>query len=59
MKRNQGTADVNRQRKQPGMQINTGLYARIKAMAALRGVRISDVVDEAMRQYLKQQENRI
>ena len=59
MKRNQSTADAIRQRKQPGMQINVELYARMKAMAALRGVRIGDVVDEAMRQYLDQQENRI
>ena len=59
MKRNQGTADANRQRKQPGMQINTGLYARIKAMAALRGVRIGDVVDDAMQQYLDRQEDRL
>ena len=59
MKRKQSTADTNRQRKQPGMQINTGLYARIKAMAALRGVRIGDVVDEAMQQYLDRQEDRL
>ena len=59
MKRNQGTADANRQRKQPGMQINTGLYARIKAMAALRGVRIGDVVDDAMADYLDRQEDKL
>ncbi|MCH9027832.1 MAG: hypothetical protein IIA05_12100 [Proteobacteria bacterium] len=59
MKRKQGTADTNRQRKQPGMQINTGLYARIKAMAALRGVRIGDVVDDAMVDYLDRQEDKL
>lgn len=59
MKRKQGTADANRQRKQPGMQINTGLYARIKAMAALRGVRIGDVVDDAMADYLDRQEDKL
>ena len=59
MKRNQGTADTNRQRKQPGMQVDVKLYARMKAMAALRGVRIGDVIDDAMAEYLDQQENRI
>ena len=59
MKRKQSTADTNCQRKQPGMQINTGLYARMKAMAALRGVRIGGVVDEAMQQYLDRQEDRL
>ena len=58
MKRNQGSADAIRQRKQPGMQINTGLYARMKAMAALRGMRIGDVVDEAMADYLNRQEDK-
>ena len=58
MKRNQGTADTNRHRKQPGMQINVKLYARMKAMAALRGVRIGEVVDDAMRQYLDSQEDK-
>ena len=59
MKANRGTADTIRQTKQPGMQVDVKLYARMKAMAALRGVRIGDVVDDAMRQYLDQQENRI
>lgn len=59
MKRNRGTADANRQRKQPGLQVDVKLYARMKAMAALRGVRIGDVVDDAMRQYLDGQEERI
>ena len=58
MKRNQSTADTNRQRKQPGMQINVDLYARMKACAALRGVRIGDVVDQAMLEYLDRQENK-
>ncbi|MCH9007056.1 hypothetical protein IIA29_03465 [candidate division KSB1 bacterium] len=59
MKRNQGTADTNRQRKQPGMQVDVKLYARMKALAALRGVRIGDVIDEAMASYLNRQENRL
>ena len=59
MKRNQSTADANRQRKQPGMQVDVKLYARMKAMAALRDVRIGDVIDDAMRQYLDSQEDRI
>ena len=50
--RNQGTANPNRQTKQPGMQVSVDLYARMKAQAALRGVCIGDVVDDAMRQYL-------
>ena len=54
-----GTADTNRQRKQPGLQVDVQLYARMKALAALRGVRIGDVVDEAMRQYLDKQEDRL
>ena len=55
MKRNQGTANTNRQRKQPGMQVDVKLYARMKAMAALRGVRIGDVIDDAMAEYLDRQ----
>ena len=55
MKRNQGTANANRQRKQPGMQVDVKLYARMKAMAALRGVRIGDVIDDAMAEYLDRQ----
>ena len=46
-------------RKQPGMQVDVKLYARMKAMAALRGVRIGDVVDLAMRQYLDSQEEQL
>ena len=52
MKRNQSIADAIRQRKQPGMQVDVKLYARMKAMAALRGVRIGDVIDDAMADYL-------
>ena len=59
MKRNQGTANANRQRKQPGMQVDVKLYARIKAMAALRGVRIGDVVDDALADYLDRQEDKL
>ena len=59
MKRNQGTANANRQRKQPGMQVDVKLYARIKAMAALRGVRIGDVVDDALADYLERQEDKL
>ena len=55
MKRKQSTADTNRQRKQPGMQVDVKLYARMKAMAALRGVRIGDVIDDAMAEYLDRQ----
>ncbi len=58
MKR-RGPAIPNRQRKQPGLQVDVKLYARVKALAALRGVRIGDVVDEAMRQYLGTQEDRL
>ena len=54
-----GTADAIRQRKQPGLQVDVQLYARMKALAALRRVRIGDVVDEAMRQYLDRQEDRL
>ena len=54
-----GTVDTNGQRKQPGLQVDVHLYARMKALAALRGVRIGDVVDEAMRQYLNRQEDRL
>ena len=59
MKRNRGSANANRQRKQPGMQIDTRLYSRMKAVAALRGVRIGDVVDDAMQQYLDRQEEQL
>ena len=59
MKRNQSTADANRQRKQPGMQVDVKLYARMKAMAALRDVRIGDVIDDAMQDYLDREENKI
>ena len=59
MKRKQSTADTNRQRKQPGMQVDVKLYARIKAMAALRGVRIGDVVDDALADYLERQEDKL
>ena len=58
MKR-RGITDTNSQRKQPGLQVDVKLYARMKAMAALRGVRIGDVVDEAMQQYLDRQADRI
>ena len=58
MKR-RGSADANRQRKQPGLQVDVKLYARMKALAALRGVRIGDVVDLAMQEYLDQQGDRI
>lgn len=54
-----GTTDINCQRKQPGLQVDVQLYARMKALAALRGVRIGDVVDEAMRQYLGRQEDKL
>ena len=53
------TANADRQRKQPGLQVDVKLYARMKAMAALRGVRIGDVVDDAMRQYLDIQEDKL
>ena len=46
-------------RKQPGMQVDVKLYARMKAMAALRGVRIGDVIDLAMQQYLDSQEEQL
>lgn len=59
MNRNRSTANADRLRKQPGLQVDVKLYARMKAMAALRGVRIGDVVDDAMRQYLDGQEDRI
>ena len=59
MKRNRGTANENHQRKQPGFQVDVKLYARMKAMAALRGVRIGDVFDDAMLQYLTAQEDRL
>ena len=59
MKRNQGTADAIRQRKQPGMQVDVKLYARIKALAALRGLRIGDVIDDAMADYLDRQEDKL
>ncbi|MCH7537130.1 MAG: hypothetical protein IID57_04690 [Proteobacteria bacterium] len=59
MKANRGTADTIRQTKQPGMQVDVKLYARMKALAALRDVRIGDVIDDAMRQYLDSQEDRI
>ena len=59
MKRDRGTADTIRQTKQPGMQVDVKLYARMKALAALRGVRIGDVIDDAMRQYLDRQEEQL
>ena len=59
MKANRGTTDTIRQTKQPGMQVDVKLYARMKALAALRDVRIGDVIDDAMRQYLDSQEDRI
>ncbi|MCH7688815.1 MAG: hypothetical protein IH899_19390 [Planctomycetes bacterium] len=58
MKR-RGSADANRQRKQPGLQVDVKLYARMKALAALRGVRIGDVVDLAMQEYLDQQGDKL
>ena len=59
MNRNQVAVDANRQRKQPGMQVDVKLYARMKAMAALRGVRIGDVIDDAMQQYLDRLEDKL
>ena len=59
MKRNRGIANAIRHRKQPGLQVDVELYARMKALAALRGVHIGDVVDEAMLQFLERQEDRI
>ena len=58
MKR-RATADTNSQRKQPGMQVDVKLYARMKALAALRGVRIGDVIDDAMADYLDQQGDKL
>ena len=59
MKANRDTADTICQTKQPGMQVDVKLYARMKAMAALRGVRIGDVIDLAMQQYLDSQEEQL
>lgn len=59
MKRNRGTTDANRQTKQPGFQVDVKLYARAKALAALRGVRIGDVIDAAMADYLNRQEDKL
>ena len=59
MKRKRGAANAIRQRKQPGMQVDVKLYARMKALAALRGVRIGDVIDEAMADYLDQQGDKL
>ena len=59
MKRNRGTANENHQRKQPGFQVDVKLYARMKALAALRGVRIGDVIDDAMADYLNRQGDRL
>ena len=59
MKRTQGSTNAIRERKQPGMQVDTKLYARCKAEAALRGVRIGDIIDEAMLQYLDRQEDKL
>ena len=59
MNRNQDTADANRQRKQPGTQMDAKLYARMKALAALRGVRIGDVIDAAMADYLDHQGDKL
>ena len=41
------------------MQVDVKLYARMKAMAALRDVRIGDVIDDAMQDYLDREENKI
>lgn len=59
MKLDRGTANTDRNRKQPGLLVDVKLYARMKALAALRGLRIGDVVDDAMKQYLARQEDRI
>ena len=59
MKRNRGPANADRQRKQPGMKIDILLYSQMKALAALRGVNIGAVVDDAMRQYLDGQKDRL
>ena len=59
MKRNRGAANAIRHRKQPGLLVDVNLYARMKALAALRGVRIGDVVDDAMADYLNRQEDRL
>ena len=59
MKANRGTTDTIRQTKQPGMQVDVKLYARMKALAALRGVRIGDVIDDAMADYLNRQGDRL
>jgi hypothetical protein len=59
MNRNRGAANANRQRKQPGFQVDVKLYSRMKALAALRGVRIGDVIDDAMQQYLDRQEDKL
>lgn len=59
MKRNRGPIDANRQTKQPGFQVDVKLYARAKALAALRGVRIGDVIDAAMADYLNRQEDKL
>lgn len=60
MKRNnRGPANADRQRKQPGMQVDVKLYARMKALAVLRDERVGDVVDDAMRQYLDRQEEKL
>ena len=59
MKRNRSTADTDRTRKQPGFQIDIKLYARAKALAALREVRIGDIIDAALEEYLERQKDRI
>ncbi len=46
-------------RKQPGMLLDHALYLRFKTAAALRGIYVGVAMDDAMRQYLDQQENRI
>ncbi|MCH8277770.1 MAG: hypothetical protein IIC12_02415 [Proteobacteria bacterium] len=59
MKRNRGTADTNRPRKQPGMLLDHALYLRFKMAASLRGIRVGAAMDKAMSQYLDREENKI
>ena len=55
MKRNRGTADTNRPRKQPGMLLDHELYCRFKMAASLRGIRVGEAMDKAMTEYLNRQ----
>ena len=59
MERTQGATNAIRERKQPGFQIDIKLYARAKALAALRGVLIGDVIDVALEEYLDRQGDKL